>query len=223
MIDKGTSTAALARRSLGEIAVAIPGAAAVFRRNKLDFCCGGGLPLGEAAAKKNLDLGRIHAELAALSAESAPLPEDTNALIDRIIATYHEGHRRDLPELIAMAQKVERVHAERPDVPVGLAKAVAELAADLEDHMQKEEAVLFPMMRQGGHPMISQPISVMRYEHTGAGEDLGEITELTNDFEPPEGACNTWRALYLGLRKFSEDLTDHIHLENNVLFPRFGG
>lgn len=223
MIEKGTSAADMARRPLGEIAVAIPGAAAVFRRNKLDFCCGGGATLGDAARKKNLDVDRIFQELAALSAPDAPLPEDTGALIDRIVATYHDGHRRDLPELIAMAERVERVHADRPDVPAGLAHAVSALASDLYDHMQKEEEVLFPMMRRGGSAMISQPISVMRYEHTGAGEDLATITELTNDFEPPQGACNTWRALYLGLRKFSEELTDHIHLENNVLFPRFGG
>ncbi|MFL5285008.1 MAG: hemerythrin domain-containing protein, partial [Rhodopila sp.] len=79
----------------------------------------------------------------------------------------------------------------------------------------------FPLMRRGGHPMISQPIYVMTAEHDDHGGNLRELERLTNDFEPPDGACTTWRALYAGTQKFVEDLTNHIHIENNVLFPRF--
>ena len=87
--------------------------------------------------------------------------------------------------------------------------------------MQKEEQILFPMMRTGGHPMIVHPIGMMRHEHDDHGEELRTLAALTNDMTPPEGACNSWRALYAGCSKFAEDLTEHIHIENNILFPRF--
>ena len=87
--------------------------------------------------------------------------------------------------------------------------------------MQKEEQILFPLMRRGGHPMIAQPIAVMLSEHDSHGEQLRRLEALTTDFTPPAGACTTWRALYLGAGKLADDLMEHIHLENNVLFPRF--
>ena len=97
------------------------------------------------------------------------------------------------------------------------------MQAELESHMAKEEQVLFPLMRNGGHPMITHPIAMMRHEHDTAGEDLSAVTALTRDMTPPQGACNSWRALYAGLAKFAEDLTEHVHIENNILFPRFEG
>jgi regulator of cell morphogenesis and NO signaling len=126
-----------------------------------------------------------------------------------------------LPELVLLAQRVEQVHAGRPDAPVGLASALANVKAELESHMEKEEQILFPMMRRGGNPMIGHPIAMMRDEHTEHGERLSALAALAHDFEWPADACGTWQALYIGLRKLSDDLMDHIHLENNVLFPRF--
>ena len=93
--------------------------------------------------------------------------------------------------------------------------------AELEDHMMKEEVVLFPMMLSGGNAMIAHPVSRMRSEHDRHGENLRAIERLGHDFAPPPNACNTWRALYTGLDKFRNDLMEHIHLENNVLFPQF--
>ena len=89
--------------------------------------------------------------------------------------------------------------------------------------MQKEEQVLFPLMRRGGHPMIGHPISMMLAEHDDHGANLRELAVLAHDFVPPEDACPTWQALYAGARKLTNDLMEHIHLENNVLFPRFAG
>ena len=88
-------------------------------------------------------------------------------------------------------------------------------------HMHKEEAVLFPMLRAGGNSFVSQPIAMMRHEHNDHGEALEHLASLTNDITPPMGACNTWRALYTGLAQLREDLINHIHLENNILFPQF--
>ena len=216
-------SASFADRNIGEIAATLPGATAIFRRHKLDFCCGGGIPLAEAAAKRAAPLGQIEADLAALTPSDAALPQSTGALIDLIVERYHATHRRELPELISLARRVERVHADNPDVPAGLSDLLTRMEAELGDHMAKEENVLFPMMRRGGHPMIGQPIAMMRDEHDDHGEHLEAMDRLTHGGVPPAGACNTWRALYAGTRKLAEDLTEHVHIENNILFPRFVG
>jgi len=211
-----------AGRSVADIAAALPGATAVFRRHKLDFCCGGKAALADAAATRGADLATIERELAALEQPETAAPADTDGLIDLIETRYHAAHRRELPELIRLARRVEAVHGDRPDAPRGLAGLLEDIAAELGAHMDKEEQVLFPLMRRGGHPMIAHPIGAMRHEHDETGEQLRAVEELTNGGALPEGACNTWRALYAGTRKFADDLMEHIHLENNVLFPRFG-
>jgi regulator of cell morphogenesis and NO signaling len=211
----------LGLRSLGEIAVSLPGATSVFRRHKLDFCCGGAQSLEGAARKKGLDPAAIAAELAQLDVPADVLPDSVDGLIDHVVGRYHEVHRRQLPELRALAERVERVHADHPAVPAGLADHLAGMQAALESHMQKEEQVLFPLMRNGGHPMIAHPIAMMRHEHDEHGEELGALATMTNDMTPPEGACNSWRALYAGIARFVDDLTEHVHVENNILFPRF--
>ncbi len=209
-------------QQIGQIAVQLPGATAVFRRLKLDFCCGGQVALRDAAAAKGLDLATVLGELSALQRPSA-LPDTgtPSELIDHILTRYHEVHRAQLPELIRMARRVEAVHRDHPDVPAGLADALETMHEELLAHMRKEEMVLFPMLKTGGHPMASHPIGVMRTEHTDHGEALDRLMALTHDTTPPEGACNTWRALYAVIRQLADDLVDHIHLENNVLFPQF--
>lgn len=221
MTVSGGTDGSLAERSLGEIAATLPGATVVFRRHKLDFCCGGDISLAIAATRKGLDVSAIVGELSALSADNTALPAATNDLIDRILERYHAVHRRELEELRHLAQKVERVHAGRPDVPVGLYALLEDIADELDAHMEKEEMVLFPSMRAGGHPMLAGPVTVMRHEHLDHGQHLAALERIAHDFEAPADACGTWRALYVGLRKFADDLMEHIHLENNVLFPRF--
>lgn len=215
-----TTIAHFAARSLGEIAAALPGATAVFRRHRLDFCCGGDAALAEAAPADRLPA--IEAELAALDPAEAPAPQETEALVRHIVERYHETHRRELPELVRLARRVEAVHRDHPDAPRGLADLLVRVAYEMEQHMQKEEQGLFPMIL-AGHPYLGMPISIMRDEHDDHGERLREIEALTRDHTPPEGACGTWRALCAGTRKLSDDLVEHIHLENNVLFPRYGG
>ena len=217
------ATQSMATRSLGEIAASLPGATAVFRRHKLDFCCGGSETLEKAARHKCLALAPIQAELASLSPGQAALPEDVEDLIQLILERYHQEHRREMPELRALARRVESVHADHPAVPKGLAEVLARLQGELESHMQKEEQILFPLMLSGGSPMIVHPIAMMRHEHDEAGEDLKAVSKLTGELTLPAEACNTWRALYAGLAKFAEDLTEHIHIENNILFPKFEG
>lgn len=210
-----------AARPIGEIAASLPGAAAVFRRYKLDFCCGGASTLAAAAARRDAPLAEIEVALAALTPGPGDLPEATDALIRHIVARFHEVHRRELPELIALARRVERVHADNPAAPVALAALLAEMEIELEDHMAKEEQVLFPMMRSS-HPLVATPIAVMRHEHDAHAAQLRALEAITRGHAPPEGACTSWRALYAGTRKLAEDLVEHMHIENTILFPRFG-
>jgi regulator of cell morphogenesis and NO signaling len=152
-----------------------------------------------------------------------PPAPDTLELIDLIETRYHAAHRRELPELVRLARRVEAVHSAHPKVPRGLAALLGTMAQELEAHMQKEEQVLFPLMRRGGNKAIGAPIAAMLAEHDDHGEHLGQLERLTDDFTIPEGACTTWRVLYLGARKLADELMEHIHTENNVLFPRFVG
>ncbi len=220
-----TLDGALRERSVGEIAARLPGATAVFRRHKLDFCCGGAKALADAARERGVDVAAVETELSALDATRG-LPanaHDSATLIDHILARYHETHRRELPELFRLARKVEAVHSDHPQVPRGLADLLETMAAELDSHMAKEEMVLFPMMRRMPDGRFDPPIAQMRHEHDDHGATLGRLRAIAHDFVPPEGACRSWQALYTGAAKLADDLMEHIHLENNVLFPRFSG
>ena len=211
-----------ADQALGQIAVQLPGATAVFRRLKLDFCCGGQISLRQAALDKKLDLPVVLAELATLERGSEE-PETTApaALIDHILERYHAVHRAQLPELIKMARRVEAVHRDNPQVPTGLADLLEAIEREMLEHMEKEEGVLFPILKAGGNPFVVHPIGMMRSEHISHGAQLDRLNAMTQDATAPEGACNTWRALYTGIAQLNDDLINHIHLENNVLFPQF--
>lgn len=216
-----TTPQPLLETSLGDIATQLAGATRVFRQYKLDFCCGGHISLAEALDKKGLDADTVVAQLEALSTE--PAERDWQALsapelVDYIYQNYHLLHREQLPELLRMARRVEAVHGDKPGCPLGLADHLTHVANELESHMQKEEQILFPMLKQGLNAQAAGPIHVMQHEHDDHGEALQKIIDLTDDMTPPPHACNTWRALYLGLDSLRNDLMDHIHLENNVLF-----
>lgn len=208
-------------RSLGDLARDIPGATRVFHAHKLDFCCGGRHSLAEAAAGRGLDATAIATELQRLAGQDSGETDwrgaGTTNLIGHILTRYHAVHREQLPELIRLARRVEQVHGARPHCPNGLADALAAMQQELESHMQKEEQILFPLLG-AGTTAVGGPVAVMRFEHDQHGEALARLEALAQNFETPAGACNTWQALYRGLRQFREDLMQHIHLENNILF-----
>lgn len=209
-------------KTLGELATELAGATRVFRQYKLDFCCGGNIRLQEALLKKNIASGPVVAELSSLTRASATgldWTQQTPArLVEHIYLNYHQLHRDQLPELVRLARRVEAVHGAKPDCPNGLADALVRMSQELESHMQKEEQILFPLLREGHIQHAQGPIHVMELEHVAHGDALDHVLALANDCEPPVGACNTWRALYSGLDAFRNDLIDHIHLENNILF-----
>ena len=209
--------------SLAALATRIPSASRVFMRHSLDFCCGGRRSVADACAERGLDPRAILDEIAAApddgraSWQDRPLAE----LIDHIIETHHRPLDEELPRLAAMAKKVFAVHADKdPERLAALAAVVQRVADDLAQHMHKEESVLFPWIVNGHGRTAGQPVRVLMSEHDDTAKDLARIRELTDDFVPPRGACATWRALWLGLEALDADLRTHIHLENNVLFPR---
>jgi regulator of cell morphogenesis and NO signaling len=213
-----------ANETLGQIATAHPASTLVFLRHRLDFCCGGGQELADACRAAGLDPEAIIAEIAAEVApqslerwDTKPLPE----LIEFILARYHEPLRADLPALIDAATRVERVHAKKASCPHGLALELERLDVEVRQHLAKEEQVLFPAIGAGrGGAQVHMPIRVMMHEHDDHGASLQRLRELTAGFAPPPEACATWRALYAGLGKLESELMEHIHLENNILFPR---
>lgn len=212
----------LRNRTIGQIAMTLPGATAVFRKFKLDFCSSGDATLAEAVYKRGLDVGEVEEALAALDpSESVPAPEATGALIDHIVNRYHVAHRRELPELVRLARKVEAVHAGHPEAPHGLADTLEAIQAELDEHMQNEETELFPLMQQQHNGGGALPIAQMRHDHDRHGELLGRLDTVAKGFVLPGGACRSWAALYGGTAKLVDDVMEHIHLENNVLFPRF--
>ena len=213
----------LRHRNVGEIAASLAGATGVFRRFGIDFCCHGDVPLDESARRRGIDVEALIDALSELddTAQASALPDETGALIDHILTRYHEVHRRQVPELITLARRVEQVHAGKPGVPAGLADMLQQALGELEVHMRKEELILFPAMRRQGAGPLDGPIAQMRHDHVDHGEVLERIAELTGDFTPPDGACGSWRALYVGAAQLRDDLIEHIHIENNILFPRF--
>ncbi len=209
--------------TLAELAITNPGASRVFLKHGLDFCCHGRRPLEEACREKGLDPSAILHEISDEEANGnlAELARKPIAeLADFIEGHYHKRLRAELPELIAMADKVERVHAEKLTCPRGLATHLRMIHEAILDHMAKEEQVLFPLIRSGNRHRAGAPIRVMEQEHEDHGRNLEYLRALTHEFVAPAEACATWKALYLRLHRLSDELMEHIHLENNVLFPR---
>ncbi|CBL43665.1 Regulator of cell morphogenesis and NO signaling (RCMNS) [gamma proteobacterium HdN1] len=210
-------------QTVGWIARNVPGSTRIFHEHQLDFCCGGNQPL--RVALQNCNLAPMPIVEALTSLQDVDVQEKDwrdspkKELVAFIQTTYHTRHREQLQELIRMASRVEQVHGRREGCPNGLAVHLHGMLEDLDDHMRKEEEILFPMLERGfSVQQVAAPISVMREAHVEHGDALHKLYALTNGITPPKGACNTWRALYAGLRQFSDELVEHIHLENNILF-----
>jgi regulator of cell morphogenesis and NO signaling len=216
---------------IADIAADVPSSVRVFQRYSVDFCCGGKRPLAVACEEQGLSFSDIRREIELVAAAPAAAQRDWNTaslhdLTDHIVTAYHEPLREEMPRLAAMAARVARVHGQKAPRLLGRIEAVVgELSADLTEHMRKEELVLFPVIRGiengGTSPMpLDRPIHVMELEHDRAGELLAELRALTAGYAPPGWACATARALYQGLAELEASMHVHVHLENNVLFPR---
>jgi len=221
--------------TLAEIVAANPAAARTLDRLGLDYCCHGDRTVQEACAGTRLDPEAVAAELAGLPVEgdrswtTLPAP----ALADHVVATHHRYLHEELPLLDALAEKVERVHGQRHPELAEVRRLVAEVRADLEPHLAKEERVLFPAVhalargeRSFPFGSIANPIRMMTFEHDRTGELLAELRAATGGYEVPADACASYRSLYERLDALEADTHLHIHKENHVLFPaalRAGG
>lgn len=221
---------------VGEIVARYPVTSRIFDRAGVDFCCAGKRPLGEALQAKGLESDRLLAELDReittapeepdASLAETPLPALTRYIVER----FHVPLREELPRLGRMSERVLEVHGgAHPEVIPELARVFRHFRAELESHMAKEEAILFPAIDAlaappatggAGFPSPAAIVPAMEAEHAEAGEALVRMRELTGGFAPPPGACNTFRALYAGLERLEHEMHLHVHLENHVLFPR---
>lgn len=212
--------------------------AAIFQRHGLDFCCHGSRTIEQGCRDSGTDADALLRELdAVLAAPPAETPRfdtwDARTLIDRIVTRHHAYVRQALPALRQHSEKIASVHGERHPELVHIASLVQRVAAEMTDHMAKEEGVLFPFIAKleeasvTGAPVprppfgtVANPIHVMETEHQFVGDAMAEMRYLTGGFTPPEDACATYRVCLQELEGFERDLHEHVHLENNVLFPK---
>ena len=227
-----------ATMTLADLAATSLSAIRILEQHGLDYCCGGKQPFEQACVARGLEPEAILREIDQASAanladrdwQTAPLGD----LVKHIVETHHAYLKLDLPVLHARIEKVVSVHGARdPENLPRLEAVFAGLRSELETHLHKEETILFPFIELYGRAelqnrpvpqapfgSIANPIAMMEREHAGAGDALAEIRRLTNNLTPPSYACTTVRALYEGLKVLEADLHVHIHLENNILFPR---
>ena len=224
--------------TIGEMVASDYRKAEVFRKFGLDFCCGGKKTLEKACEKKGLDVVEVKKALKAVEDDFTTNTEDYNSweldfLADYIINKHHKYIENSHPMLFEFSQKVARVHGSRHAEVVDIAHYYNEVAEELQLHMHKEEMILFPYIKElaiakrNGTPMerpqfgsIQNPINMMEAEHESAGGNMEKIRELSNNFTPPEDACNSYRVLFAKLKEYEADLHHHIHLENNILFKK---
>lgn len=232
-------TAIDSTRTVAEIAAESLGAVKVFERMGIDYCCGGKRPLADVCREKGFEVAAVEADLSAAIANghsdsrdwsAAPLTDLVNHIVDR----HHGFLRREMPAIAQRLEKVYRVYNQRYGSALpGLPEVYAKLQEELDDHLNKEEWILFPAIcayvqaEKSGLPLprapfgsVANPIQVMEAEHTEAGAVLESIREITDNYTAPDYACVTYRALMSGLKELEQDLHLHIHLENNILFPR---
>lgn len=213
-------------------------AAAVFQRHGLDFCCGGARSVVDACQEKGLDASAVLAEIqAACTAAESRAPRfatwDSPTLISYIVGNHHEYVRRAIPTLLAHTAKIASVHGERHPELMEIERLFAGVADEMTSHMFKEERILFPYIqtlhaaaqqKRQAPPSpfgtVGNPIRMMEAEHESAGNAMARIRELSGGYQPPEDACTTYRVSLEELKAFEDDLHAHVHLENNILFPR---
>ena len=226
-----------AEMTLAEVVNAHPSLARELERRGLDYCCGGARSLGLASTARGLDPAVVAEELSAAVGVGDAAPDwstmSVTELVDHVEATHHRYLWDEMPRLSALVDKIVSVHGSRHPELGEVSRCYAQIRADLEPHMLKEERVLFPLIRELAASSMAasstaveshcgsvrNPISVMLAEHDLVGTLLEELSGLTDGYQPPPDGCATYQACYAGLAELEADTHLHIHKENNVLFP----
>lgn len=233
-----TMSQELTERSIGEIVAEDYRAAGAFKKFGLDFCCGGKRTVAEACTKKGVDVEELQRELRSVlsrvlgEADYASWPADL--LVEYIVSMHHRFVREKLPEIESYARKVAEVHGSIYHALNEMLEVFLRLRDEMTKHLDKEEQLLFPYIKElveaerkgrtpenaleGGTPR--QAVDMLESEHEEAGRLVAELEELSDGFTPPEDACPTFRVYFRNLEGFRDDLHKHVHLENNILFPR---
>jgi len=224
--------------TIGELVVEDYRKAEVFRKHGLDFCCGGKRSVKAACEKRGVDYKLVKEDLDRLDSDQGSSMENFNDweldfLCDFIVNKHHKYVTESIPMLLEFSAKVARVHGERHPETIDIAHYFKNVADELMRHMPKEEDILFPYIKElvaakkagtkvakPGFGTIVNPINMMEAEHVAAGDDMEKIYDLSDVYQPPVDACNTYRVLYAKLAEFEKDLHQHIHLENNILFKK---
>lgn len=223
-----------------DVAMELPQSTRLFEKLKIDYCCGGNKPLAEACAAAGVAVDNVMEMLAEVTGSTSKIEGEPNfqnaslpQLITHIVDTHHVFTKSEMERLEALADKVLAAHGGNHPELIHLDELITRLCADLKPHMFKEEQVLFPYIvataeaaeQKRAAPFapfgtVNNPIRLMMREHDSAGEILRELRALTSDYKVPADACISYRTLYETLENFEKDLHQHIHLENNILFPK---
>jgi regulator of cell morphogenesis and NO signaling len=219
----------LKTKTIAEIVSNDISTASVFKKYKLDFCCGGGKTVENACKKENINIDDVVNDLL----NNNPKKEAPNLnfkdwsaefLADYIVYVHHTYIKQNLSIISEFADKVANVHGQHEPKTIEIAQIFSTISSELTSHMGKEEFILFPAIKaKADNPNFEfdeKTLSLVKEEHEEVGTMIKKIQELSSDFTPPEWACNTFKALYFKLEEFTNDLYQHIHLENNILFPK---
>ncbi|HEU5415675.1 MAG TPA: iron-sulfur cluster repair di-iron protein [Candidatus Angelobacter sp.] len=226
-------------QTVRQLATEIPNATRVFEKLGIDYCCGGGKSLEAACAQVKVPVTEVlrTLEQGSVPGEAAATPDFSQASLDELVSyivSRHHGYvKQEIPRLEKLLSKVVSVHGRNHAELVAIQRVFAALAAELTSHMMKEEMILFPYVTQMEQALesgkraprapfgtVGNPVHMMEMEHEDAGNALKELRSLTSDYTPPPDACFSYNTLFAALKEFETDLHQHIHLENNILFPR---
>lgn len=211
--------------------------ASVFKNSKIDFCCNGNRTIEDACIQNDLDSETLITQLKAVANQTQDSGIDYNAwpldlLVDYVEKKHHRYVETKIQEITPFLEKVVRVHGDRHPELAEVEQLFKASAGELTQHMKKEEMILFPFIRkmveakntgtavQASFGTVQNPIRMMMHEHDGEGERFRKIAALTDNYTPPADACNTYKVTFALIKEFEEDLHLHIHLENNILFPK---
>ncbi len=223
--------------TIGEIVAQNFRNAEIFEKYGIDFCCGGKISLEDACRKKGINVLQIKKELDSVKSQSTLASYDFNLweldfLCDYIVNTHHKYVVQSMPVIFEYTQKVAKVHGENHPEAIEIAEIFLKVMDEINHHMMKEENILFPYIKQmvqakknglqisSPFGTVQNPIRMMEHEHDVVGGFCKKINELSGNHTPPADACTTFRLSYLKLKEFETDLHQHIHLENNILFPK---
>lgn len=209
----------------------------IFKKYGIDFCCGGGITLEKACRKYNAEYDSLVNDLLNVDNTTSRATNynswELDFLTDHIINVHHTYVEENIPLLLQYSARVAKVHGHHYTELLEIEELFKEVAGELSAHMKKEELILFPFIKKmvktkkertelppAHFGSVDNPIKMMETEHEDAGEILRRISLLSNNYTPPQGACNTYKAFYAKLDEFEQDLHQHVHLENNILFPK---